>query len=809
MIAKKAKRSGGFGGRIDYIIEEQASKEQRGKYLNCSSDLSDCIPIGDKEGINGDKITAMMEAQASKNTRVLKACYHQIFSFPEGERPSDEVLSDISQEFAEEFGFTQWLSVKHEDTKKLHIHFVGNIVNNEGKVSVNDSNDYYRLNDFVKYMNEKHDLQRVGTIKDKGETLENKQIQRLQKIIDKAILTEGVKDIQSLQHQLIKVGVKSLTQRGITFIDKNSGVQFKGSKLGKGYSLGGIEKRIKEKDIQQETKIDPYHQLKTLIETVALQSKHLEDFGNKLDKYKIYTSSLNSQITFNLHGNQLNENQLGEDYSLKNIRFNFSKNSWTSRVNEKENLKILISQSISNTPDENLQSLENVFANLDKEGWKASTEKKQFTNTQNELVSYTQLSFKSKSGLLINDNDLKGKDTNTNPYGYSGILKEIEKVNQRKLKTETKKMQLSEMVKDAAVKANDTNGFLALLKIQNIDFILKEFQNTDTGETIETLRIKKNGAVYTSNELGEDLSLDNLRFNINTRSHSFITRNSLKTGLINDIQQTLNVEMIKDFLNIDQLNKALENKNWKVEVHEKYFKSSEGHFVPYSQFKYVSLDNEHKFVYDYELKERNEKNNDFSAKNVNNLLDKNKAVLVRNSLINCLDNSRSYQELAYQMYCDSGIVMDRVNRTFETKGSSINYKECVFYIPTEKQHSISREEFNQNWRKLIENAETGKREKMSLSDINKVSNGSQITNIDIADILTQNAGSTINKANEMFNNEFGPEQRDTFLEDLKKIVLGKVTQSGHAHVKGSKEQDDIRSKEEKRKDELRRQGRKM
>ncbi len=170
------------------------------------------------------------------------------------------------------------------------------------------------------------------------------------------------------------------------------------------------------------------------------------------------------------------------------------------------------------------------------------------------------------------------------------------------------------------------------------------------------------------------------------------------------------------------------------------------------------------------------------------------AILVRNSLINSLDNSRNYQELAYQMYCNSGIVMDRVNRTFETKGNSINYKESVFYIPTEKQHSISREEFNQNWRKLIENAETGKREKMSLSDINKVSNGSQITNIDIADILTQNTGGTIHKANETFNNEFGPEQRETFLEDLKKLILGKTTQSGHAQVKGNNEQNDIRSK---------------
>ena len=38
MIAKKAKRSGGFGQRMDYILEEVGG-EQRGKFIDCSDDL--------------------------------------------------------------------------------------------------------------------------------------------------------------------------------------------------------------------------------------------------------------------------------------------------------------------------------------------------------------------------------------------------------------------------------------------------------------------------------------------------------------------------------------------------------------------------------------------------------------------------------------------------------------------------------------------------------------------------------------------------------------------------------------------------
>jgi hypothetical protein len=626
-------------------------------------------------------------------------------------------------------------------------------------------------------------------------------------------LTEGVKDLKSLQHQLLKVGVKSFTQRGITFLDKHSGVQFKGSKLGKGYSLGAIEKRIKEKDLQPVSNLDPYQRLKTFLETTALQSKHMEDFGDRLNRNGIDSSNLNNQLTITVDGQRLNETQLGEDYALKNIRFNLGKPAWTSRVSEKERLKTALDKNISDKLDEGLQTFENVKENLRKEGWETSTEKKSFINPKNESVTYTQLSFKSKGGMVITDSELKGPDTTINPYGINGILKEIERVNQSTLKTDRKKNELSELIKAAAVRANGTDEFTRLLKIQGVDFMVKPFQHQEMGETVETTRFKKNGALYVGKALGEDLSLDHLRYNINSRNDGFIPRNTLKMELINVIQQTLGVEMLKDVLGMASLNKMLEPKGWKIEVNEKYFKRSEGNFIPYAQFKYVSLGNEHKFVYDYELRGENEQKNDFSAKNMNTLIDKNKALLVRNSLVSSLDTAKTYQELVYQLYSGSGIVIDQERETFETKEKTIPYKAYVFYLPfqlsTQGQGILSQEAFKSNLDKLIDQAKMNRHEKVSLSDVNQAGVGSQITNADISDILTQNKGIGMSETSEFFTNEFSLEQRETFLEDLKKIILGKVTLSGHASTSKDKEQNDIRSTEEKRRDEFRRQGRKI
>ncbi len=111
----------------------------------------------------------------------------------------------------------------------------------------------------------------------------NKHINRVRKIIDKALIAEGVNDIKTLQHEVLKSGIKSFTQRGIFFIDNYSGVQFKGSALGKEYSLKSLERRISEKRNNQEKDItiDPYLTLKMAIQSGCIKSENLENLDKR------------------------------------------------------------------------------------------------------------------------------------------------------------------------------------------------------------------------------------------------------------------------------------------------------------------------------------------------------------------------------------------------------------------------------------------------------------------------------------------------------------------------------------------------
>jgi hypothetical protein len=59
-----------------------------------------------------------------QNTNLKKFVWHQSFSFAPGEKPGNETITEISTEFAKEFGFeqNQMLVFKHEDTANVHFH---------------------------------------------------------------------------------------------------------------------------------------------------------------------------------------------------------------------------------------------------------------------------------------------------------------------------------------------------------------------------------------------------------------------------------------------------------------------------------------------------------------------------------------------------------------------------------------------------------------------------------------------------------------------------------------------------------------
>jgi len=190
---------------------------------------------------------------ASKNLNLKNFLWHQSFSFPQGENPSSEQIQEIVETFRQDFGFTenQLIVFKHNDTDNAHFHIVANRINFNGKTTADDGYSYLRTGKFCRKIEEKMGLQVTPDMKvfrpkqerqryfSKSEVAES-----IRQKIDKHLLES--KTISDLKTLLLKEQIKMYVGRGVSFLDKATGMSIKGSDLGREYSLMNLEKRLSE-----------------------------------------------------------------------------------------------------------------------------------------------------------------------------------------------------------------------------------------------------------------------------------------------------------------------------------------------------------------------------------------------------------------------------------------------------------------------------------------------------------------------------------------------------------------------------------
>lgn len=204
-----------------------------------------------------DYLANQFSACASQNKGLKKFVWHQSFSFPPGESPSVEQIQEIAVAFAKDFGFenNQLIAFQHKDTAHAHFHIVANRINHEGKTSADDGFNYWKTGSFCKKIELQMGLQVTSTMK----SLDKERSKTPEKNISKEGGEESVADrlrdsldwhlpnvqtIQELKTLLAKEGIQLYQKRGVSFMDKKTGSQIKGSDLGRAYSLANLEKRL-------------------------------------------------------------------------------------------------------------------------------------------------------------------------------------------------------------------------------------------------------------------------------------------------------------------------------------------------------------------------------------------------------------------------------------------------------------------------------------------------------------------------------------------------------------------------------------
>lgn len=155
---------------------------------------------------------------------------------------------DIAENYADKIGFknTPYVIYVHEEgSEKEHIHIVGSRVKADNTL-VSDSFTHYKNLDFCREIEANYNLRKVERKLEaiKSSTIFVSNDVRIPPLIEK--ITKAIHQADSMEDFIFYLNnhnIKVHKSRGIAFTDEN-GIYFKGSQLGRQFSLKNIEATI-------------------------------------------------------------------------------------------------------------------------------------------------------------------------------------------------------------------------------------------------------------------------------------------------------------------------------------------------------------------------------------------------------------------------------------------------------------------------------------------------------------------------------------------------------------------------------------
>lgn len=250
MIAKKTKMGlpakSSVKTLVNYISSSQNKTERVGEITitNCNSDSLEWA------------ILEMQTVQKMNTRAKSEKTYHLLFSFPDGENPSKEILQDIEEELCNALGYTehQRISVVHHDTDNIHVHVAINKIHPEKFTIHEPKGDYKIMGKKCMELEEKHNLQRTNhASKKRGKNQAAIDIESHtgEKTFLSWMKEEHAEKLlccsswEEFGQYLNDIGVELLPRgSGLVFRDMSSDIAIKASSVDRKLSKGSLEERL-------------------------------------------------------------------------------------------------------------------------------------------------------------------------------------------------------------------------------------------------------------------------------------------------------------------------------------------------------------------------------------------------------------------------------------------------------------------------------------------------------------------------------------------------------------------------------------
>lgn len=224
------------------------------------------------QGVRGHDHNMM--AKDFEHQRMLRpdkhhAVFHSVLSFYPGEKVADEKMVKIAEQYLERIGMvnTQYVIAKHTDREHLHMHVIGNRVDNNG-AAIQESWIGLQAKKVAQDLTREHELiavQKKDLSLTHRESLQPAEEKRYH--IYEAIVTclERSNDLTGLEMALLKRGIDTQYKyneqtRELEGISFRFGKQcYKGSQIDREFSLKGLETHFENKRLTQEQEQEQYN----------------------------------------------------------------------------------------------------------------------------------------------------------------------------------------------------------------------------------------------------------------------------------------------------------------------------------------------------------------------------------------------------------------------------------------------------------------------------------------------------------------------------------------------------------------------
>jgi MobA/VirD2-like, nuclease domain len=189
---------------------------------------------------------------------------HFILSFHPDEKPSDELMTRLAQEYLKRLGIvnTQFAIVKHTDKKHLHMHVIANMVGNDGK-AISDSWIGLRGKKIAQQLTQEYKLIPALEKKLRPEHLEALNETEAVKYQIYETIAQSLplcRTFEDLQRLLLKQGIETLYKykgkteeiQGISF--RKGELYFKGSEIDRKFSYSNLKKILETQQREELSK---------------------------------------------------------------------------------------------------------------------------------------------------------------------------------------------------------------------------------------------------------------------------------------------------------------------------------------------------------------------------------------------------------------------------------------------------------------------------------------------------------------------------------------------------------------------------